>query len=75
MLKSAQLNKKVDYDGNLKQLLGWARPELGILERSYGLIKGKGKSKISPVVYQRKIRKDWEKRLKRQFKIAKNVRS
>jgi len=59
---------ETDYDENIKQLLGWAKPGIGVLERSYGLIKGGGKSKISPVVYQRKIRKEWEKRLKRQYK-------
>jgi len=68
MLKNTRLKTEVDYDKNLKQLLGWAKPELGVLERSYGLIKGNGKTKISPIVYQRKVRKEWEKRLKRQYK-------
>ena len=61
------MKTEVDYDENLKQLLGWARPELGVLERSCGLVKGNGKTRISPVAYQRKIRKEWEKRLKKQF--------
>jgi hypothetical protein len=68
MLKNTQLKTEIDYDKNLEQLLGWAKPELSVLERSYGLIKGNGKTKISPVAYQRKTRKEWEKRMERQYK-------
>jgi len=39
---------------------------LEILERSSGIIKGP----ISAVAYQRKIRKGWEKRLLRQWRIG-----
>ena len=70
MLKNAQLKTEINYNKNLKQLLDLTGSEFSVLERSYGLVKGKAKekSKISPVVYQRKIRKEWEKRLKRQYK-------
>lgn len=68
MVRNMQLEPVVDYDKNLKTLLGLEKPELKILERSYGLLKGK--IKASPVAYQRKIRQGWENRLKKQFKIA-----
>lgn len=68
MPKNAQLNKTtaVDYDANLKELLGEGKLNLKILERSHGLLKGR--LKISSVAYQRKVRQEWEKRLKRQFR-------
>ena len=63
--------KKIDYDKNLRKLLGRRALELDILEKSAGILKGK--LKVSPVAYQRKIRQEWEKRIKRQWKIGRKV--
>ncbi len=41
MLKNTQLNTVIDYDQNLKKLLGRRSSELEVLERSSGLIKSK----------------------------------
>lgn len=60
--------KQVNYEKNLRRLLGRQSSQLDILEKSHGILKGI--LKISPVAYQRKIRQEWEKRLKRQWKIA-----
>ncbi|MEK7190605.1 MAG: hypothetical protein AAB661_02470 [Patescibacteria group bacterium] len=60
--------KTIDYERNLNKLIGRSDSAFKILERSYGILKGK--LKISPVAWQRKIRKEWEVRLKRQYKIG-----
>lgn len=60
--------KTIDYEKNLNKLIGRSDSALKTLEKSYGILKGK--LKISPVAWQRKIRKEWEVRLKRQYKIA-----
>ena len=58
----------IDYEKNLNKLIGRSDSALKILEKSAGILKGK--LKISPVAWQRKIRKEWEVRLKRQYKIG-----
>jgi len=58
----------IDYEKNLSKLIGRSDSALKILERSHGILKGK--LKISPVAWQRKIRKEWEVRLKRQYNIG-----
>jgi len=60
--------KSIDYEKNLSKLLGRQNSRLDILEKSHGMLKGI--LKISAVAYQRKIRQEWEDRLKRQYKIT-----
>ena len=60
--------KTVNYEKNLQKLIGRSDSVLKILEKSHGILKGK--LKISPVAWQRKIRKEWDSRLKRQYKIG-----
>lgn len=64
-----QLNTAIDYDKNLKKLLGWEGSDMKILKRSRGILKGFLKK--SPVAHQREIRKEWESRIKNLGKIAK----
>lgn len=65
----AQLNTAIDYDKNLKKLLGWGDSDMKILKRSRGILKGLLNK--SPVVHQREIRKEWEVRIKKLGKIGK----
>jgi hypothetical protein len=60
--------KAIDYEKNLSKLLGKRNSRLDILEKSHGILKGL--LKISPVAYQKKVRQEWEKRLKRQYRIT-----
>ena len=56
-------NKKemtVDYNKNIKQLLGWENLDLKILKTSAGMLKNLLKK--SPVQYQRELRKEWERK-------------
>ena len=62
-------DKKIDYDKNLRKLLGYERADLKVLRESAGILKGK--LKISPVAYQRKVRKEWETRMKKLEKLWK----
>lgn len=62
-----QLNTAVDYDKNLKKLLGWGDSGVKILKESRGILKGLLKK--SPVAHQREIRKKWEVRVKNLEKI------
>jgi len=52
----------IDYNKNIKQLLGWENSDIKILKNSAGMLKGRLKK--SPVWYQRKLRKEWERKLK-----------
>ena len=56
-------NKKemtVDYNKNIKQLLGWENLDMKILKTSAGMLKNLLKK--SPVQYQRELRKEWERK-------------
>ena len=58
-------NKKemtVDYNKNIKQLLGWENLDMKILKTSAGMLKNLLKK--SPVQYQRELRKEWERKPK-----------
>jgi len=60
--------KAVDYQKNLHKLIGRSDSVLKTLEKSHGILRGK--LNISPVAWQRKLRKEWDTRLKRQYKIG-----
>lgn len=64
-----RLNTAIDYDKNLKKLLGWEDSDMKILKRSKGILKGLLNK--SPVAHQREIRKEWENRIKKLGKIVK----
>lgn len=64
-----QLNNSIDYDKNLKKLLGWEDSDVKILKKSRGILKGLLNK--SPVAHQREIRKEWEGRIKKLGKIGK----
>ena len=66
---NAQLNTAINYDKNLKKLLGWEDSDMKILKRSRGMLKGILKK--SPVALQKEIRKEWEGRIKKLGKIGK----
>ena len=55
-------NKEIDYHRNIKRLLGWENLDLKILKTSAGMLKNLLKK--SPVWYQRKLRKEWERKPK-----------
>ncbi|MEK7479173.1 MAG: hypothetical protein AAB634_01410 [Patescibacteria group bacterium] len=59
--------KETDYEKNLKEAFGWEDPGLIAMRRAFGILKGKIKD---PVKWQRKIRREWERRLIRQYKVA-----
>lgn len=61
--------KTIDYKGNLNKLIGRSDSVFEILEKSQGILKGK--LKVSPVVWQRKIRKEWENRVKKLERLIK----
>ena len=66
---NTQLNTAINYDKNLKKLLGWEDSDMKILKRSRGILKGILKK--SPVALQKEIRKEWEGRIKKLGKIGK----
>ncbi len=55
--------KTIDYEKNLRKLLGWEDLETKILRKSAGMLKGVLKK--SGVAYQREMRKEWENRVRR----------
>ena len=55
--------KAIDYQKNLRKVLGWENSEARILRKSAGMLKGILKK--SGVAYQREIRKEWEQRVKK----------
>lgn len=61
--------KPINYEKNLRKLLGWEDLETKILRKSAGMLKGALKK--SGVVYQRKMRKEWETRVKKLEKQTK----
>ncbi len=61
--KNQYQSKKVNYEVNLKRMLGVEDLETRILRRSAGLLKGLLKK--SSVSYQRGTRKEWERRVKK----------
>lgn len=50
----------LDYNQNIKQLLGWEDLDIKILKKSFGMLKGFLKK--TPVQYQRELRKEWERK-------------
>ncbi|MDI6592068.1 MAG: hypothetical protein QME61_04035 [Patescibacteria group bacterium] len=54
--------EEIVYERNLKKILGWEEPEIKILKKAVGILKRK---KIDAVKLQRRIRKEWENRLKK----------
>ena len=62
-------NNQINYDKNLRKLLGWERTDLKVLREAQGVLKGK--LKISAVAYQRKIRREWENRMSKLEKMWK----
>jgi len=55
--------KPINYEKNLRKVLGWEDIESKILRKSAGMLKGVLKK--SGVVYQRETRKEWENRVKK----------
>ncbi|MBZ1345490.1 MAG: hypothetical protein KY055_02605 [Candidatus Nealsonbacteria bacterium] len=54
--------KELIYERNLKKILGWEEPEIKILKKAAGILKGR---KLNAVKLQRGIRKEWENRLRK----------
>jgi len=61
--------KLVNYEKNLRELLGWKDLETKILRKSAGMLKGVLKK--SGVAYQKDARKKWESRVKKLEKKTK----
>ena len=61
--------KTIDYEKNLRKLLGWEDSETRILRKSAGMLKGILKK--SGVAYQREMRKEWEDRVRKLEKRTK----
>lgn len=55
--------KTINYEKNLRKVLGWENMEAKILRKSAGMLKSVLKK--SGVAYQREIRKEWENRVKK----------
>ena len=55
--------KVIDYEQNLRKLLGWEDPRAAALNKYFGYLKGTIKK--SGVAYQREIRKEWERRVRK----------
>jgi len=55
--------KAINYEKNLRKVLGWEDMESKILRKSAGMLKSVLKK--SGVAYQREIRKEWENRVKK----------
>jgi len=53
----------IDYEKNLRKLLGVENLKTSILKKSAGLLKGVLRK--SGLDYQREIRKEWEKEIKK----------
>lgn len=51
--------QKPNLEKNLKRVLNWEREDTKILKKSAGMLKGRLKK--SPVLYQRELRKEWER--------------
>jgi len=62
-LVSKNRTKGIDYEKNLRKLLGWEDSETNILRKSAGILKGVIKK--SGVAYQREMRKEWESRVRK----------
>lgn len=57
---------KIDYEANLRRVLGWENEDMKILKKSAGLLKGVLKrTKQTPLSIQRKARKEWDGRLEK----------
>jgi predicted metal-dependent HD superfamily phosphohydrolase len=52
----------IDYNQNIRRLLGWENLDMKILKTSAGILKNFLKK--SPIWYQRKLRKEWERKPK-----------
>ena len=52
--------KSINYEKNLRKLLGWEDPRTTALKKYFGYLKGTLKK--SGVAYQREIRKEWERK-------------
>ena len=50
----------IDYNQNIKQLLGWEDLDIKIFKKSFGILKGFLKK--TPVQEQRELRKEWERK-------------
>jgi len=62
-IKNKNYNKEIDYRGNINRLLDWESLDLKVLKTSAGMLKNVLSTR-SPVQYQRKLRKEWERKLK-----------
>lgn len=61
--------KSINYEKNLRKLLGWEDFDARILRKSAGILKGVLKK--SGVAYQREMRKEWETRIKKLERLSK----
>ncbi|OGI94956.1 hypothetical protein A3A03_02160 [Candidatus Nomurabacteria bacterium RIFCSPLOWO2_01_FULL_40_18] len=61
--------KEINYEKNLRKLLGWEDSDARILRKSAGMLKGVLKK--SGVAYQREMRKEWETRVKKLERLSK----
>ena len=52
--------KAIDYEKNLRKILGWEDPRAVALKKYFGYLKGTIKK--TGVAYQREIRKEWERK-------------
>jgi len=52
--------KTIDYEKNLRELLGWEDPKATVLKKYFGYLKGTIKK--NGVAYQNEIRKEWERK-------------
>lgn len=52
--------KIIDYEKNLRKLLGWEDPRTTALKKYFGYLKGTLKK--GGVASQREIRKEWERK-------------
>ena len=58
MLKNQ--TKAIDYEKNLRKLLGWEDPKTATFKKYFGYLRGTLKK--GGVAYQREIRKEWERK-------------
>ena len=61
--------KTVNYEQNLRKLLGWEDSDTRILRKSVGILKGVLKK--SGMAYQREMRKEWENRVRKLERLTK----
>ena len=52
--------KAINYEKNLRKLLGWEDPKATALKKYFGYLKGTLKK--GGVAYQKEIRKEWERK-------------